>query len=106
MVNEEVAGTFNLPDGVDEDNLVITGKANVTPNIQNLNGEKIDLSKIQVSYQGGGDFMLGNYHISESMAYIGEEIMYGGGARRCPALSKLSIRSGQAIGQFLFSRTQ
>ena len=78
MVNEEVAGTFNLPDGVDEDNLVITGKANVIPNIQNMNGKKIDLSMIQVPYQGGGDFMLGNYHISESMAYIGEEIMYGG----------------------------
>lgn len=77
-VNKVVAGSFNLPDGVDEDNLMITGKANVIPNIQNMNGKNIDLSMIHVPYQGGGDFLLGNYHISESMAYIGEKIMYGG----------------------------
>lgn len=78
IVNKVVAGSFNLPDGVDEDNLMITGKANVIPNIQNMNGKNIDLSKIHVPYQGGGNFLLGNYHISESMAYIGEKIMYGG----------------------------
>lgn len=78
IVNTEVAGSFNLPDGVDEDNLMITGKANVIPNIQNMNGKNIDLSMIHVPYQGGGNFLLGNYHISESMAYIGEKIMYGG----------------------------
>ncbi len=78
IVNTVVAGSFNLPDGVDEDNLMITGKANVIPNIQNMNGKNIDLSMIHVPYQGGGNFLLGNYHISESMAYIGEKIMYGG----------------------------
>lgn len=77
-VNEKVVGTFNLPNGVDENNLMITGMAYVIPNNQEMNGSLIDLSQIRVPYQGGGYFLLGNYHISESMAYIGEEIMYGG----------------------------
>lgn len=76
-VNEVVAGTINLPVGVDEDNLILTGKATVSHNIQNMNGKRLDLYEIHIPYQGGGDFLLGNYHICESMAYIGEQILYG-----------------------------
>lgn len=70
-----VEGTINLT-GADEDTLQITGKATVKSQNLNLNGTMITMYEVHVPYRGG-DFLLGNYHISESMAYIGEQIMYG-----------------------------
>ena len=64
-----VEGTINL-NGVDEDTLQITGRAMVNNQNLNLNGSVITMHEVHVPY-AGGDFLLGNYHISESMAYLG-----------------------------------
>ena len=35
------------------------------------------MHEVRVPFAGGGEFLLGNYHITESMAYLGEQIVYG-----------------------------
>lgn len=75
-VSNAVEGAYDL-DGVDEDTLQVAGKASVNDTLWNLNGQTITMHEVRVPYVGG-DFVLGNIHISESMAYIGEQIVYGG----------------------------
>ena len=70
-----VEGTINLY-GTNINTLQITGKATVTNQKSNLNGTVITTHEVRVPYTGGS-FLLGNYHISESMAYLGELVMYG-----------------------------
>lgn len=72
---DTVEGSTGL-NGVDENDLQITGKATVTNQVLNLNGTVITNHEVYVPFVGGS-FLLGNYHITESMAYLGEEIMYG-----------------------------
>ena len=76
QISDAIEGDCDL-DGADEGNLNVTGKAAVTNKTWNLNGELIEMHEVRVPYQGGGDFLLGNFHITESMAYLGEQIMYG-----------------------------
>lgn len=73
---ESTSGTYGLPEYVDEDTLQITGVATENPNVKNMNGQILDLHEVHVPYNGG-DFLLGSYHISESMAYLAEIIVYG-----------------------------
>lgn len=70
-----VEGDLSL-NGVDEDWFQITGKATIKDETWNPNGQMITMHEVRVPF-AGGDFLLGNYHISESMAYIGEQIVYG-----------------------------
>ncbi len=74
-VLDAVEGTIDL-NGVDKETLQIIGRATVNNQNLNLNGVIITIHDVHVPY-AGGDFLLGNYHISESMAYLGEKIMYG-----------------------------
>jgi len=75
-IRDAVEGTTDLM-GVDENTLQITGKATVTNHMLNMNGTIIPYHEVVVPF-ATGSFLLGNYHISESMAYLGEQIMYGG----------------------------
>lgn len=75
LVSNAVEGDLSL-NGVDEDWLQITGKATINNVSWNLNGQMITMHEVRVPF-AGGSFLLGNYHISESMAYIGEQIVYG-----------------------------
>lgn len=76
IVFNAVEGDYDLK-RVDEDNLQVTGRATVKNTQQNYNGQVITMHEVRVPYLGGGDFLLGNYHITESMAYLGEQIVYG-----------------------------
>lgn len=76
MVSNAVEGDYGL-NGVDEDNLQVIGIAIVTNTPWVLNGKTITMHEVRVPFAGGGDFLLGNYHITESMAYLGEQIVYG-----------------------------
>lgn len=76
LVSDAVEGDYDL-NGADEDDLKVTGKAVVINYNWDLNGEIIDMHDVRIPYFGGGDFLLGNFHITESMAYLGELIMYG-----------------------------
>lgn len=75
-VSNAVEGDYDL-NGVDEDNLQVSGRATVNNKPWNLNGKVIPIHEVRVPYAGGGAFLLGNYHITESMAYLGEQIVYG-----------------------------
>lgn len=76
MVLDETSGDYSLPYGVDEDTLQVTGKASEVSKPTNLNGQVVDLHEVRVPFNGG-DFLLGSFHISESMAYLAECIVYG-----------------------------
>lgn len=75
-VSDAVEGDYDL-NRVDEDNLQVSGKATVISVPWTLNGQTIPMHEVHVPFAGGGDFLLGNYHITESMAYLGEIIVYG-----------------------------
>lgn len=64
----------NDPPGKNYD-LKVTGKVKVTPQQVNVVGQNIDVPVIEVPTDSG-DFVLGGYHIIESMAYLAEEVVY------------------------------
>lgn len=79
-INKFVNGQIGLPEHVDVNNFKITGKPIVKDNIKNYNGQQINLKKICIPFSDNGNFRLfrlGGYHISESMAYLAEQITYG-----------------------------
>lgn len=73
---EETSGDYTLPYGIDEDTLQVTGKASEISTPTNMNGQNVNLHQVHVPYSGG-NFLLGSFHISESMAYLAELIVYG-----------------------------
>lgn len=57
--------------------LTVTGKSVERSQLVRMDGNDIDVHIVEVPNSTGTDFKLGSYHISESMAYMGEQIIYG-----------------------------
>ncbi|NDV84852.1 hypothetical protein D0T87_23180 [Bacteroides sp. 51] len=79
-MNKFVIAQISLPPNIDNINFKVTGKARTEDNFKNYNGQRINLIKVYIPFSDKGnryEFKLGSYHISESMAYLAEQIMYG-----------------------------
>ena len=77
VLKNKLEGTICLPDGVDKDNLQVSGQATLVDTPLIMNGQHVNMHEVRVPYQRGGYFLLGHYHISESMAYLAENVVYG-----------------------------
>ena len=75
-LSELLEGEIEI-NGIDACSFQVTGRAEFSENFLKYNGQVLSVPKVYVPYDGGGCFLLGNYHISESMAYLGEMIVYG-----------------------------
>ena len=76
-LKKKLDGTISLPDGVDGNRLQVSGQAIVVDTPMLMNGLHVNMHEVRVPYSRGGYFLLGHYHISESMAYLAENIVYG-----------------------------